>query len=95
VDVKRSYNGNGSTGGECLMIKKHTIYKHDKWNMMTVEVHGTRLILREISDQWGEENHEFLTRPHMMEWVNRRFPKEKYEGNEQEWEQIMEAFSQI
>jgi hypothetical protein len=77
------------------MIKKHTIYKHDKWNMMTVEVHGTRLVLREISDQWGEENHEFLSRPHMMDWVERRFPKEKFAGKEEEWEQIMEAFKEI
>ena len=30
------------------MIKKHTIYKKDKWNMLTVEVNGKQLILREI-----------------------------------------------
>ncbi len=39
------------------MIKKHQIYKRDKWNMMTVEVNGRELILREISDEWGEETH--------------------------------------
>jgi len=77
------------------VFKKHQIYKTDKWNMMTVEVQGKTLVLREISDQWGEECHTFLSRPEMMHWVNRRFPKEEYAGREQEWEQIMEAFQQV
>lgn len=34
------------------MMKKHVIYKHDKWNMLTVEVQGRHIVLREISDQW-------------------------------------------
>ncbi len=45
------------------MIKKHEIYKKDKWNMMTVEVQGRYIVLREISDQWGEETHTFMSRP--------------------------------
>lgn len=77
------------------MIKKHTIYKTDKWNMLTVEVHGTRLVVREISDQWGEDNYEFLSRPALMHWVNQRFPKEKYVGREAEWEQLIQAFKEI
>ncbi|CAM4210655.1 MAG: hypothetical protein E7L01_04290 [Paenibacillus macerans] len=77
------------------MIKKHEIYKKDKWNMMTVEVQGKYIILREISDQWGEESHTFLSRPAMMEWVNRRFPKEDFAGNEAEWNDIMNAFRQV
>lgn len=76
-------------------FEKHTIYKYDKWNMLTVEVHGTRLIVREISDQWGEENHEFLSRPAMMEWAKARFRKERYEGQEEERERILEAFQNI
>lgn len=77
------------------MIKKHLIYKIDKWNMMTVEVQGKSLVLREISDQWGEESHTFLSRPALMQWVNTRFPKEDYAGREEEWEQMMEVFRQI
>ncbi|WP_059054239.1 hypothetical protein [Paenibacillus senegalimassiliensis] len=77
------------------MIKKHEIYKKDKWNMMTVEVQGKYIVLREISDQWGEETHTFLSRPALMDWVKRRFPKEEYTDNEAEWEGIMAAFKQV
>jgi hypothetical protein len=77
------------------MIKTHLIYKKDKWNMMTVEVQGARIILREISDQWGEESHEFLSRPALMHWVENRFSKQRFEGTEQEWEQLMETFKAI
>lgn len=76
-------------------FKKHLIYKKDKWNMMTVEVNGKNLILREISDQWGEECHTFPSRPAMMQWVHERFPRERFAGNEQEWESIMQAFAEI
>jgi len=75
--------------------KKHVIYKKDKWNMMTVEVSGKSLILREISDQWGEECRTFLSRPAMMRWVSERFPKENFAGKEEEWENLMKAFGQI
>lgn len=77
------------------MTKKHLIYKRDKWNMMSVEVFGTRLVLREISDQWGEESHEFLSRPEMMHWAERRFSAQNFDGTEAEREQIFEAFKQI
>jgi hypothetical protein len=77
------------------MIKKHQIYKKDKWNMMTVEINGTRFVLREISDQFGEECHTFLSRPALMKWVSERFPKEKFAGNEDEWSAIMEAFKKV
>lgn len=77
------------------MIKKHEIYKKDKWNMMTVEVQGRYIVLREISDQWGEETHTFMSRPAMMQWANNRFPKEEYEGQEEEWHRIIEAFKQV
>jgi hypothetical protein len=77
------------------MMKKHQIYKKDKWNMMTVEVQGRYIVLREISDQWGEETHNFLSRPAMMEWAKNRFPKEQYIDREAEWEEIMEAFKNI
>lgn len=77
------------------MHSKHLIYKKDNWNMLTVEVHGRQLVLREISDQWGEDCHTFISRPEMMAWVERRFPKSDYVGNESEWEEIMEAFRQV
>lgn len=77
------------------MIKKVQIYKKDKWNMLTVEINGKSLILREISDQWGEECHTFLSRPAMMDWAEKRFSKESFAGNEEEREQIMQAFRQV
>ncbi|CAG7625346.1 hypothetical protein PAESOLCIP111_02716 [Paenibacillus solanacearum] len=77
------------------MIKKHIIYKKDKWNMLTVEVNGKQLILREISDQWGEDCRTFLSRPEMMHWVNERFSKASFEDGEEEYERIMEAFRQV
>ncbi|MDN4069441.1 hypothetical protein NYE70_01070 [Paenibacillus sp. FSL R5-0407] len=77
------------------MIKKHEIYKTDKWNMMTVEVQGKYIILREISDQWGEETHTFLSRPALMQWAQNRFPKEEFAGKEEEWHDIMNAFKQV
>jgi hypothetical protein len=77
------------------MVKKLEIYKKDKWNMMTVEVHGKNIVLREISDQWGEDTHNFLSRPALMQWANQRFPKDQYAGNEAEWNEIMEAFKQV
>lgn len=77
------------------MIKKHVIYKKDKWNMITVEVQGKYIVLRDISDQWGEECHTFLSRPALMNWVNNRFPKSEYENNLEEWHTLMENFKQV
>ncbi|MEK3734286.1 MULTISPECIES: hypothetical protein [Paenibacillus] len=77
------------------MIKKHEIYKKDKWNMMTVEVQGRYIVLREISDQWGEDTQTFMSRPALMQWVQQRFPKEEFEGREEEWQQIMDRFKQV
>lgn len=77
------------------MIKKHQIYKTDKWNMMTVEVQGRYIVLREISDQWGEETHTFMSRPAMMQWAQSRFPKEAYTDNEEEYRRIMDAFKEV
>ena len=77
------------------MIKKHLIYKKDKWNMMTVEVKGRTLILREISDQWGEESHTFLSRPEMMNWVEQRFPHSDFIDKEEEYAQLIATFREI
>lgn len=77
------------------MIKKYEIYKKDKWNMMTVEVQGRHIVLREISDQWGEETQTFMSRPAFREWAEKRFPKDDFEGREEEWQRIMEAIRQV
>lgn len=76
-------------------MKKHLIYKTDNWNMLTVEVKGRTLTLREISDQWGEECHTFVSRPEMMNWVNKRFDPIGYVGKEEEYNLIITAFRDI
>ncbi|WP_284644918.1 hypothetical protein [Paenibacillus silviterrae] len=63
--------------------------------MLTVEENGKQLILREISDQWGEDCHTFLSRPAMMHWAEHRFRKEDFTGNEDEYNAIMEAFRSV
>ncbi|MDQ0086798.1 hypothetical protein J2T12_000192 [Paenibacillus anaericanus] len=77
------------------MIKKHEIYKRDKWNMLTVEVQGKYIVVREISDQWGEETQTFLSRPALMHWAKNHFPKEDFVGREEEWTEIMNAFKEV
>jgi len=77
------------------MIKKHEIYKRDKWNMLNVEVNGTRFIVREISDQWGEDSRTFLSRQEMLHWARERFAEGRFEGPNEEREQILEAFKQV
>lgn len=77
------------------MFKKHQIYKQDKYNMLTVEVQGKTLIVREISDQWGEECHTFVSRPEMMHWAENRFRPEKFEGSEEELKAIMDALREV
>lgn len=77
------------------MFKKHEIFKTDKYNMLTVEVQGKTLIVREISDQWGEECHTFVSRPEMMHWAENRFKPEQFVGREQERENILKALKEV
>jgi hypothetical protein len=77
------------------MFKKHQIYKTDKYNMLTVEVQGKTLIVREISDQWGEESHTFVSRQEMLHWAQNRFRPEQFAGREEEREAIMAAFREV
>lgn len=77
------------------MFKKHIIYKRDKYNMLSVEVQGKTLIAREISDQWGEECHTFLSRPALMHWAQNRFRPEDFVGREAELEAIMAALKEV
>ncbi|NRF90738.1 hypothetical protein HQN89_06820 [Paenibacillus frigoriresistens] len=76
-------------------FKKHVIYKKDKWNMLNVEVQGSKIVLTEITDQWGEECHTFIGRPAMLHWANERFAKDKFEGTEEERQAIMDAFKEV
>ncbi|RKN84960.1 hypothetical protein [Paenibacillus ginsengarvi] len=77
------------------MIKKHQIYKQDKWNMINAEVHGSRVVVRIISDQWGEDNFEFLSRPALMHWAEERFTPERFEGTEEDRLQILDNFRNV
>jgi hypothetical protein len=77
------------------MFKKHVIYKTDNYNMLTVEVRGKTLVVREISDQWGEDCHEFLSRPQLMHWAENRYRPEDFTGREQELEAIMAALKEV
>ncbi|WP_424766772.1 hypothetical protein [Paenibacillus sp. sgz302251] len=77
------------------MFKKHEIYKTDKYNMLTVEVQGKTLIVREISDQWGEDSHTFVSRPEMMHWAENRFRAVDFVGREEELEAIMAALKNV
>lgn len=77
------------------MIKKVQVYKQDKWNMINVEVHGKTIKLSDITDQWGEQSHTFLSRPEMMKWVEQRFAPGSFEGDEAERLKVIEAFRNI
>lgn len=76
-------------------MKKIEIYKKDKWNMMHAEVQGRHIVVREISDQWGEETHTFQSRPEMMHWVEQRFTPDLFKGEESELQDILAAFKQV
>jgi len=79
------YNmGNFQGRGAIKVMKKIEIYKRDKWNMMHAEVQGRTIIVREISDQWGEDSHVFNSRQELMNWAERRFSPERFEGSEEE-----------
>ncbi|RAP75529.1 hypothetical protein [Paenibacillus montanisoli] len=77
------------------MFKKVQVYKTDKYNMLNVEIQGKTLIVREISDQWGEECHTFVSRPEMLHWAGNRFRSADFVGREDELEAIMQAFRSI
>ncbi|RUS48646.1 hypothetical protein [Cohnella sp. AR92] len=77
------------------MFAKHVIYKHDNYNMLTVEVQGKTLVVREISDQWGEECHKFLSRPELMNWAERRFTAGDFPGGEAQLQETLQALRSI
>jgi hypothetical protein len=75
--------------------KKIQIFKRDKWNMINAEVLGAKIVVREISDQWGEESRTFVTRPELMHWAHERFTPERFDGTEEERLAILEAFKEV
>ncbi|MDB4866597.1 MAG: hypothetical protein JWR03_930 [Cohnella sp.] len=77
------------------MFEKHTVYKHDNYNMLTVEVQGKTLVVREISDQWGEDTRHFVSRPEMMDWAEKRFRPEDFPGGEEEFRRMMDTLRSI
>ncbi|WCK52768.1 hypothetical protein PP175_15190 [Aneurinibacillus sp. Ricciae_BoGa-3] len=77
------------------MAKKHIIYKRDNWNMMTAEADGARVIIREISSEWGEDTYIFNSRHEMMNWAGQHFAAQDYIGRDEEYNQIMETFRSI
>lgn len=77
------------------MFTKHTVYKHDNYNMLTVEVQGKTLVVREISDQWGEVCHKFLSRPELMNWAENRFLATDFPDGEEGLRQTMEKLKSI
>jgi hypothetical protein len=77
------------------MFKKYEIYKTDNYNMLTVEVKGKTLIVREITDQWGEESFTFVSRQEMYHWAENRFRITDFTGREEERQAIMDAFRAI
>jgi hypothetical protein len=76
-------------------MQKHEIYKEDKWNMILAEVKGTKIEVREISTEWGEDKHIFHSRPEMMNWVETKYKPENYIGREEVYQQITENFKKI
>jgi hypothetical protein len=76
-------------------MKQYEIYKQDKWNMILAEVKGTKIEVREISTEWGEDKFIFHSRPELMNWVHNHFKPEHYVGHEEVYQQIVDNFSEI
>lgn len=77
------------------MFAKHIIYKHDNYNMLTVEVQGKTLVVRHLSDQWGEECHRFVSRPELINWAERHFSASDFPGGEEERRQTLEKLRSV
>ncbi|CEH31104.1 hypothetical protein AM501_30345 [Aneurinibacillus migulanus] len=73
------------------MAKKHVIYKEDNWNMITAEIEGVRITVREISTEWGEDTYVLNGRHELMDWAEKHFTADKYENAAE----ILEKFRQL
>lgn len=63
--------------------------------MLTVEEQGKTLVVRHITDQWGEEGFQFISRPELLDWAQKYFRIEDFAGREDELEQIMNNLRSI
>jgi len=63
--------------------------------MLTVEEQGKTLVVRHISDQWGEEGFQFISRAELLNWAQKYFRAEDFIGREEELEQIMNNLRSI
>jgi hypothetical protein len=77
------------------MQQTHEIFKIDKWNMMKVERQGTRFIVRDISTEWGEECHTFVSRHEVLHYAEQRFAADRCEFEEVERLRILTLFKEI
>lgn len=73
------------------MAKKHVIYKEDNWNMITAEIEGVRITVREISTEWGEDTYVLNGRHELIDWAEKHFTSDKYENAAA----ILEKFRQL
>lgn len=78
-----------------MNTKKHLIFKKDKWNMLTIEVQGRSIVARDISTEWGEESHVFLSRHELVEWAGKRFAPDDFGGDTEEYERVMQAIREV
>jgi len=75
--------------------KRVQIWKRDKWNMIRAEVRGREIEVIEISDQWGEDSQTFYSRAELMNWVDQRFAPGRFDGSEEERQDILEQFRSL
>jgi hypothetical protein len=73
------------------MAKIHVIYKEDKWNMITAEMEGSRITVREISTEWGEDTYVLNGRHELLDWAKKHFTADKYAHAAE----IIEGFEQL
>lgn len=78
-----------------MPTKKVQIFKRDKWNMIHAEVRGREVEVIEISEQWGEESRTFYSRVELRHWVEHRFAPDKFQGTEEERQEILEKFAEL
>jgi hypothetical protein len=72
--------------------KRVEVYKEDNWNQMSIHTHGRRFVVSEISSTEGEYTYDFDSRQEMIRWAEQRFSPEKWSGNPEERQAIMDKF---
>ena len=72
------------------MSKKLNVYKIDNWNQMNIHQHGRRYVVSEISSVEGELTYDFTSRQELMHWAQNRFAPDKFDGSEEERQDILD-----